>query len=203
MVIKINKKLRDEVGSKTTLIKKIKDHVGMTPKEAKEVVDCLDGDQFYVIPAGLPGEDREMLFAILRKEGLDPEYTKDEDVINNAINFEDDPDHIGAHVEATEIGTTVSIRMRISQKVSLQLVGLLKDAGFSSAEKKPSIADPDSDIVAVGTNFGQGEVDIDVILNYVRDILRFKKSLEIETVLRNVIDQIGIKRALEEYKETL
>lgn len=203
MVIKIKNQINHTVENKLLLVKNIKDRVKLGLKEAKDLVDCLDGDQSYVIPTSFTREDRIELYNVLAEAGLEPEWCKDEDVIDFEDD-DDDPDRIGAYVEATEVGIIVTVRMRIDKKVSKQFVNLLKDAGMVSAKNEPSVKEPNqADIVSVGNNFGLGEVCACNIQTYINNVLRFKEAVGIEYRLREIIDQVGIKRTLEEYKRSL
>ena len=204
MIIKINNQINeDNSKSKIELVKEIKDHIGLTLKDAKEIVDCLDGDQTYVIPEGFTGEEREILFSILRKHNLDPTFLSDQDFVEEAMSTKD-ADNVGAFVEATEIGMIVCVNMRINKKLSKALMNVLKDAGMEAAHIEKSKVEPnESDVVVVGTTFGTGSVSINNILKYVEAVLDFKKAVEVEHILRTVIDDLGVSSAMEKYQKDL
>lgn len=199
MIIKINKQLRDEVGSKGVLAKTISDHVGISIKDAKEIVDSLDGDQMCAVPEGFTDEECEILFSILYEKDLYPEYVKDEDETNKE---DENPDKLGVCINATEMGVIVTVRIRVDKEASGQLKSVLHDAGMSSVLEIESKESEDLSVISVSNNFGS-DVNILCITNYVADILRFRDSVNIEYTLRKIRDKFGIKRTLEEYKRSL
>lgn len=204
MIIKINNQIdENRVPSKITLVRDLRDHIGLTLKDAKEIVDCLNGDQTYVIPEGFTGEEREILFSILRKYDLDPVFLSDQDIIDEDT-LTKDADNVGAFVESTEIGTIVSVNMRIDKKLSKVLVNVLNDAGMQSARIEKSKVKPnESDVVLVGTTFGSGSVPLNNVLKYVEAVLDFKRAVEVEHILRTIINDLGVSSAMKKYQKDL
>lgn len=199
MVIKIKDQINYTVENKLLLVKNIKDRVKLGLKEAKDLVDCLDGDRSYVIPASFTKEDRAQLYNVLAEAGLEPEWCKDED---EADEEDENPDKLGAYIDATEMGVIVTVRIRVDKKISGQLKNVLHDAGMSSALEMESKESEDLSVISVSNNFGSN-VNTRCVKNYVMDILRFRNSMNIEYILRRAIDKFGIVRTMKEYKKTL